>query len=76
MKREEEREREKEKERERERKREIERERDSEPQPPFGPSVGSHYHPSMHHNNSPLFETSATALCSTTGILDYNPCVN
>ena len=40
-------------------------------QPPFGPSVDSLYHPCITTTNLsyrfPLFETSATALCGTTG---------
>ena len=41
-------------------------------QPPFGPSVGSLCHPWVTTTNPsyrfPIFETSATALCGTTGI--------
>ena len=53
--------------RERERKREKER----RPQPPVGPSVASLCHPWLTTTNLsyrfPIFETSATALCGTTG---------
>ena len=45
-------------------------------QPPFGPSVDSLYHPWFTTTNLsyrfPIFETSATALCGTTG----NPFIN
>ena len=41
-------------------------------QPPFGPSVDSLFHPWLTTTNLsyrfPIFETSATALCGTTGI--------
>ena len=44
-------------------------------QPPFGPSVDSLCHPWFTTTNLsyrfPIFETSATALCSTTGIRYY-----
>ena len=43
------------------------------PQPPFGPSVASLCHPWVTTTNLsyrfPIFETSATALCGTTGIV-------
>ena len=57
---------------ERERERGGERERDSEPQPLFGSSVGSFCHPCITTTylscRFPIVETSATALCGTTGI--------
>ena len=71
--REREREREREGERERERERESERarERERRPQAPFGPAVDSLCHPGFTTTNLsyrfPIFETSATALCDTTG---------
>ena len=38
-------------------------------QPPFGPSVGSLCHPCITTTHQcPIFETSATALCGTTGM--------
>ena len=56
---------------ERRRQREIERERgrDSELQPPVGPSVGSLPCITTTHLSYrlPIFETSATASCATTG---------
>ena len=49
-----------------------ERERDLEPQPPVDPSVGSLYHPCITTTHlsyrCPIFETSVTAFCCTTGI--------
>ena len=58
----------------RETERETERERGKErPQAPFGPSVDSPCHPGFTTTNLsyrfPMFETSATALCGTTGML-------
>jgi len=55
---------------------EVEREREeknkTEPQPPFDPSVGSlcHQFSTTTHLSYrfPIFETSAVALCGTTGI--------
>ena len=50
-------------------------------QPPFGPSVDSLCHPWFTTTNlsyrSPIFETSATALCGTTGklLVVVRPCV-
>ena len=49
-------------------------------QPPFGPSVDSLCHPWFTTTNLsyrfPIFETSATALCGTTGIKLYLYCVS
>ena len=60
-----------ERERERQRDRETERQRDREPQPPFSPSVASLCHPRITTTHLsyrfPILETSATALCGTTG---------
>ena len=46
-------------------------------QPPFGPSVDPLFHPWVTTTNLsyrfPIFETSATALCGTTGIYHYIP---
>ena len=45
--------------------------------PPFGASVDSLCHPWVTTTNLsyrfPIFETSATALCGTTGLFNYNP---
>ena len=57
----------------REKEREREGERESEPQPPFDPSVGSFGHLCVTITHFSyrfcIFETSATALCGTTGML-------
>ena len=48
------------------------KEKERRPQAPFGPSVGSLCHPRFTTTNLsyrfPIYETSATALCGTTGI--------
>ena len=53
------------------RERDRKREKEKRPQPPFGPSVASLCHPWFTTTNLsyrfPIFETSATALCGTTG---------
>ena len=53
------------------RERDWKREKEKRPQPPFGPSVASLCHPWFTTTNLsyrfPIFETSATALCGTTG---------
>ena len=60
---------------EREGERERKREKEGRPQPPFSPSVASLCHPWFTATNLSyrfsIFETSATALCGTTGIGYY-----
>ena len=52
--------------------RERKKEKERRPQPPFGPSAASRCHPWFTTTNLsyrfPIFETSVTALCGTTGI--------
>ena len=59
-----------------ERHREKERQKGRNTQPPFNPSVGSLCHfcvtPTHLSYRFSIFETSATALCGTTGIYIYN----